>query len=315
MATHDIDQKILGALAKEVGSSNPVVSAALFQVLGLSILLSRRLFGARALRHRHDVKSLAVYHRIIWLAREGLVLTDSYISPFAEQFTQKDPLLKIFAEKLRGSFYHIFCMFNSNAYSTSSAAASGGPPTETAVPQTGHVARHNAALRDTIPSMISEASYVTNPYSPGGAGALSPPPGLLFANAPDPAAALLPHEDLVTIAHHSFERATLLSMQLLPGSAPLRLLLALEYATFLWECVHDKRESRAVAREAIADVYRAPEAMDDAEFEDATVLVEALGQAMRRKSDEELKEQEEKAAGEEQVIGDMPMQRIVVAAR
>lgn len=313
MATHDIDQKILGTLAKQVGSSHPVVSAALFQVLGLSILLSRRVYRARALRYRHDVKSLAVYHRIIWLAREGLALTDSYISPFAEQFTQKDPLLKIVAEKLRGSFYHIFCMFNSTSYSISLAAPPRNPSTETAVPQTGHVTRRNTPLRDTIPSMLSETSYVTNPYSSSGAGALSPPPGLLFADAPDPAA--LPNEDLVAIAHHSFERATWLAMQLLPGSAPLRLLLALEYATFLWECVHDKRESRAVAREAIADVYRAPEAMNDAEFEDATTLVEALGQAMRRKSDEELVERGEKGPGEEEVIGDMPLQMIAVAAQ
>lgn len=293
MATHDIDQKILGSLAKQVGPDHPAVSSALFQILGLSILLSRRLHRARKMRRHRDIKSLALYHHIIWLSREGLQLTEIYVYPFAEQFIQRDAQLKVFAQKLRGTFYYILSMFGSTGSPAKEARIPLGSQekptaqqddisnTKSATPPRRTVPdRAAATLRDPIPSMISEASYITNPYSP--------PPGLFGADTPDPATAVLSHEDLVTIAHQNFDRAILLAAKLLPGSAPLRLSVALEYSTFLWECKHDGRESRAIAREAIADVYRAPEGMDDGEFEDASALVEALGRAMRRKSGEDL---------------------------
>jgi hypothetical protein len=58
----------------------------------------------------------------------------------------------------------------------------------------------------------------------------------------------------------------------------------LEHSAFLWDCVHDHEGSRRVARRAIKDVYRAQEAMDDTEFEDAAELVGILGRMMKRKS-------------------------------
>ena len=75
MASSDVDQKFLGRLATSIGSSNVLLSSALYQILGLSVLLSRKLYRARKLRKldtSRDTKSLALYQHIIWLSREGL---------------------------------------------------------------------------------------------------------------------------------------------------------------------------------------------------------------------------------------------------
>lgn len=81
-----------------------------------------------------------------------------------------------------------------------------------------------------------------------------------------------------------FPNSILIPIPILPGSHPLRLSVALEHSAFLWDCVHDSDGSRRVARRAIKDVYRAQEAMDDSEFEDAAELVAVLGRMMKRKS-------------------------------
>jgi len=73
MATSDQDQKILGRLAKQTERSNPYLSDALYQILGLSVLLSRRLIRARKLRKldpSRDTPSLASYQHILWISRE-----------------------------------------------------------------------------------------------------------------------------------------------------------------------------------------------------------------------------------------------------
>ena len=78
MAISQIEEKILGKLAKQTETSNPLLAANLYQVLGLSILLSQKLYRAKKLRKldtTRDTKSLQLYHQIIWLAREGLSIT------------------------------------------------------------------------------------------------------------------------------------------------------------------------------------------------------------------------------------------------
>lgn len=64
MAVSQIEEKILGRLAKQTAPSNALLSASLYQVLGLSILLSRKLVKARKLRKldtSRDTKSLQLY--------------------------------------------------------------------------------------------------------------------------------------------------------------------------------------------------------------------------------------------------------------
>lgn len=147
------------------------------------------------------------------------------------------------------------------------------------------------ALREPIDSIVSETSFVTNPYAAGGpVGTPSPgpplnaPPGLNPVPIPQPSSFLLPPLNFVPLATGYFTTASQYAVSFLPGSHPLRLSVALEHSAFLWDCVHDHDGSRRVARRAIKDVYRAQEAMDDSAFEDAAELVQVLGRMMKRKS-------------------------------
>ncbi|KAI4121307.1 MAG: hypothetical protein LQ347_006896, partial [Umbilicaria vellea] len=107
MASSEVDQKFLGLFAKNTGQDNPYLSAMLYKILGLSVLLSKKLVRARKLRKldtTRDTKSLQLYHHIIWLSREGLVIIEQHILPMVQAYVE----LKVLAFKLRASFYHIY---------------------------------------------------------------------------------------------------------------------------------------------------------------------------------------------------------------
>lgn len=201
MAVSQIEEKILGRLAKETAPANPLLSASLYQVLGLSILLSRKLFRARKLRRldtTRDTKSLQLYHHIIWLAREGLSITEVYILPYCQDGEQ-GPECRVMAAKLRASLYHVFCLFHNHppvsAISSRSPEFSSSPSsTRTHRTPNGQTRRspgrsprngeksdgngrrsQRTGLRDPIPSITSDVSYVTNPYA--GPAQTPPPPG------------------------------------------------------------------------------------------------------------------------------------------
>lgn len=308
MASLDFDQKFLGRIAKKTEDSNPYLSGALYQILGLSILLSRKLIRARKLRKldtSRDTPSLAAYQHILWMSREGLSILELYVLPYAQD-NQHGPECRVLSVKLRASFYHIFCLFHNqppvtmtNMESAESRAA-GAPLSPR--PGNNHKADHGLsppskrngkqpALREPIDSIVSETSFVTNPFAAGGpVGTPSPgpplhaPPGLNPVPIPQPSSFLLPPLNFVPLATGYFTTATQYATSFLPGSHPLRLSVALEHSAFLWDCVHDHSESRRIARRAIKDVYRAQEAMDDSEFEDAAELVAVLGRMMKRKS-------------------------------
>lgn len=308
MASLDFDQKFLGRIAKQTENSNPYLSGALYQILGLSVLLSRRLIRARKLRKldtSRDTPSLAAYQHILWISREGLSILELYVLPYAQD-NQHGPECRVLSVKLRASFYHIFCLFHNqppvtmtNMESTESRGA-GAPlsPRSANGRKTGHGLSppskrtgKQPALREPINSIVSETSFVTNPYEAGGpVGTPSPgppinaPPGLNPVPIPQPSSFLLPPLNFVPLATGYFTTATQYATSFLPGSHPLRLSVALEHSAFLWDCVHDHEGSRRVARRAIKDVYRAQEAMDDTEFEDAAELVSILGRMMKRKS-------------------------------
>lgn len=305
MAVHDVDQKLLGRLAQEVKYANSALSGALFQVLGLSVLLTKRLQRARRLRRldpSRDTKSLELYHRIIWMSREGLAITE-LILPHVDS-GQYGITLRIFAAKLRASFYHVFALFHNTPPVTQRPLTSSGyaqqqslSPNAVAQAATGaqlkvspprgagkddshlSVRQRATALRDTIPSMTSEASYITNPYARD--SPIPPPPGLINRST-----FILPSVDFVPMATVSFKNALEIAVSFLPGSSPLRLTIALEYCAFLWDCVQDHEESRRLASKTIREVYREQAGMDDQEFEDAADLVGTLGRMMRRKSND-----------------------------
>ncbi|KAF2189641.1 14-3-3 protein [Zopfia rhizophila CBS 207.26] len=315
MASLDFDQKFLGRIAKQTASTNPLLSASLYQILGLSVLLSRRLVRARKLRKldtSRDTPSLAAYQHILWLSREGLSILELYVLPYAQD-NQHGPECRVLSVKLRASFYHIFCLFHNQPpitvtnMPTADPRAAGAPPMPLSPRQgNGQSRRGESAsnlspsskragkqpmLREPVDSITSETSFLTNPYAAGGGpvGTPSPgppnaPPGLNPVPIPQPSSFILPPLNFIPLAGGHFTTATAYATAFLPGSHPLRLSVALEHAAFLWDCLHDHEGSRRTARRAIKDVYRAQEGMDDSEFEDAAELVGILGRMMKRKS-------------------------------
>ncbi|CAI6254236.1 unnamed protein product [Periconia digitata] len=313
MASLDFDQKFLGRIAKQTQDSNPLLSSSLYQILGLSVLLARRLVRARKLRKldtSRDTPSLGLYQHILWLSREGLSILELYVLPYAQD-DQHGPECRVLSVKLRASFYHIFCLFHNQPPVTASNMTTNDPRT-LAVPVASYGERNGNGqhwasdsanlsppskragkqpmLREPIDSIVSETSFVTNPYAAGGPvgtpspGPLNAPPGLNPVPIPQPSSFILPPLNFVPLAGGYFTTATAYATSFLPGSHPLRLSVALEHSAFLWDCIHDHEGSRRVARRAIKDVYRAQEAMDDNEFEDAAELVGILGRMMKRKS-------------------------------
>jgi len=55
-----------------------------------------------------------------------------------------------------------------------------------------------------------------------------------------------------------------------------------EFAAFLYDCLHDRVSSRKLAKATIAEVYNAQEGMDDEMFEDAAEMVGILAKMMKR---------------------------------
>lgn len=324
MAASQIEEKILGRLARHSEPSNALLSASLYQVLGLSILLSRKLFRARKLRKldiTRDTKSLQLYHQIVWLAREGLAITEVYILPRCQDGSQ-GPEYQVMAAKLQASLYHVFCLFhnsppiNQTRHSGSSSSSNRSPKggngqsrrSTSRSPKEGSAHRRNksgkAALRDPIPSMTSDASYITNPYasppSPPPEGPVPPlppearktpthPPGLTPIKISSPQAAasyLLPPLNFVPMTREHFVITQQLAQDLLPPAHALRLSVSLEHSAFLWDCDKEPEQARQLARDTIKAVYASKEGLDDDEFADAAALVQALGGIVKRGSTE-----------------------------
>ncbi|KAF2472024.1 14-3-3 protein [Lindgomyces ingoldianus] len=314
MASLDFDQKFLGRIAKQTAAASPLLSDSLYQILGLSVLLARRLVRARKLRKldtSRDTPSLSAYQHILWLAREGLSILELYVLPYAQD-NQHGPECRVLSVKLRASFYHIFCLFHNQPPITATNMPTTDPRTASAPPvplsprsgngQTRKIEAGSSLspsskrtgkqpmLREPIDSITSETSFLTNPYAAGGPvatpspGPPNAPPGLNPVPIPQPSSFILPPLNFVPLAGGYFTTATAYATAFLPGSHPLRLSVALEHSAFLWDCLHDQEGSRRMARRAIKDVYRAQEAMDDTEFEDAAELVGILGRMMKRKS-------------------------------
>jgi hypothetical protein len=325
MAISQIEEKILGKLARQTEASNPLLAANLYQVLGLSILLSQKLYRAKKLRKldtTRDTKSLQLYHQIIWLAREGLSITEIYILPYCQNGEQ-GPECRVMAAKLRASLYHIFCLFHNhppvngtNRYSSSAGTSSSinrspksnDSQTGRSPGKSGSGTRRRRSskggLRDPIPSMTSDASYITNPFasptSPPPAESLPPipteanrtpsrPPGLKPIKILSPQAAasfLLPPLNFVPMAREHFEATQHLATTLLPPAHALRLSVTLEHAAFLWDCQKEHELARSLAARTIKEVYTSSEGLDDDEFADAATIVQALGGIVKRGSNE-----------------------------
>ncbi|KAK1143931.1 hypothetical protein N8T08_005840 [Aspergillus melleus] len=287
MASSEVDQKALGNFAAMTSLESPFLSAVLYKMLGLSVMLSKKLLRARRLRRldpTRETKSLQLYHHIIWLSREGLLMLEGFIFPLIDKYME----LKILAYKLRASFYHIFVLFHNQPAVHSPGIASSR--SDVTVPNgTADAASPTKELSSRF-SFKSKPENLTVPNTPTSAAGNAPrrkltqvPPGLAPVLLPQSASSfLLPVLDYTTTATACFNQASVLAERFLPGSHPLRLSIKLEYAAYLYDCLHDSNACRRLAKQAIADVYNAQEGMDDESFEDAAEIVGILGKMVKR---------------------------------
>ncbi|KAK6336511.1 hypothetical protein TWF696_002061 [Orbilia brochopaga] len=246
MVGSEVDQKYLGNYAKVVGGHNESLSAALFKVLGLSTILSKKLVRARKQRKldpTRTTKSLDLYRHIIWMAREGYLLLDVYVLPYVVNFVE----LKVLALKLKASFLHIFVLFDHTYQTRTNFSLPGGPLNQQSSPQPAATAE-TAGSDDAQPVKGQTNSF----YS------------------------------YINIASQAFVTADDYATRLLSGSHPLRLSVKLEYSAFAHDCMKEFSLSRTIARKAIDDAFASMEAMTDESFEDAMDLVSSLGVMARR---------------------------------
>src|SRR5436190_278602 len=199
--------------------------------------------------------------------------------------------LKVLAYKLRASFYHIFVLFHNQPSIHHSGIQS--LPTSTSqinlpngAPTFGNGIKGTSSrspLRNNRDSITASPPITTTPEGgPVGGGSYLRPPGLTPIQPPKSASSfILPALDYTPTATACFSTVASLADRL-PGSHPIRLSVKLEYAAYLYDCLHDSDGCRRLAKQAIADVYNAPEGMDDESFEDAAELVSILGKMVKR---------------------------------
>jgi len=302
MAVSAIDQRILGRICHETAKENPLLSSNLYQILGLSIQLSRKVYRARKLRRldlARDTKSVSLYHHIIWLAREGLSITEVFILPYC-QHELEAPYRQVMAAKLRATFYQILCLFHNQP--PLNQLSPKRTPSSSANKKDQETRTRKAALREAIPSVTSDMSYITNPFV-AEYPALSPPPtGPLppipttgstpqgrrsslrqagFGSHSDYSAAssanyIMPPRNFVPSANQFFEETARLARSLLPGSNPLRLSVYLEFCIFKWDCGKDFKAARSLASQAFKKALEDEEFITEADFADAREIMASL---------------------------------------
>lgn len=269
MASSVVDRKFLGTLAKEVEQENPLLSSTLFKILGLSDRLSGLLVTARKQRRLDPQKaaeSQHLHHRILWLAREGLVMLEQYVLPMVTNANQ----LKVLAYKLRASLYHIIVLFHNQPPVHAPLQPGSEEPAPLRIDKGKGIARNDEGF---------EPEHASPSWGQYEGGPVAPPPGF---GTEVGAAFLLPVGDYLPQALRCFKDAEDLADRTLWGSHSLRLSIKTEFSAFLFECVHDEEGSRKLARKTINEVYEATEGIDNDMFQDACELVTVLGKMMKR---------------------------------
>ncbi|THC87595.1 hypothetical protein EYZ11_012957 [Aspergillus tanneri] len=268
MASSEVDQKALGNFAALTSLQYPILSATLYRILDPT----------------RETKSLQLYHHIIWLSREGLLVLEEFVLPFIEGLME----LKILAYKLRASFYHIFVLFHNQPAIHSpgivdlqknpgvrNGTSDPESPTKETNPRFSFKSKIDIiSISETSALKMKDAAHDKVTRAPPGLAPVQPPRSA--------SSFLLPALDYIPTATACFNHAALLAERFLPGSHPLRLSIKLEYAAYLYDCLHDSNACRRLAKQAIADVYNAQEGMDDESFEDAAEIVGILGKMVKR---------------------------------
>lgn len=269
--------KFLGRFAANIRLDHPMLAQTLFQVFGNLVMLSDKVIKARKLRRldtTRDTKSVDLYCRIIWYAREGLKLLEEYIIPMISSYGE----LKVLAYKLRASFYHLYVLFHNQPNIQFKAGGQITTPPGLKSPRATRADRGKGVDRgDGIirPNSV-QPTHALEGGPVGGEPQHVQPPTEFAPNF------LVAAEDYRPMALRSFQEASALAERLLWGSHPLRLSVKVEFSAFLYDCLHERDVSRQLAKAAIADVYNAQEGMDDEMFEDAAQLVGILTRMARR---------------------------------
>jgi hypothetical protein len=275
MATSEVDMKFLGQFAANIQVDHPFLAKSLFQIFGNLVMLSDRVIKARKLRRldtTRDTKSIDLYCRIIWYAREGLKILEELVLPMVANYGE----LKVLSYKLRASYYHLYVLFHNKPSISLKAGEISTPPGLTS-PRANKVDKGKAPDRGSPSDPFRPSSVQpTHPLEGGPVGGETPPPVEFAADF------LIPAQDYRPIALSCFQETTALAERLLWGSHPLRLSVKVEFAAFMYDCLHEKDRSRQLAKTTIAEVYNAQEGMDDDMFEDAAELVGILGKMMKR---------------------------------
>jgi hypothetical protein len=278
MASSEVDLKFLVKFAHNIQEEHPLLAQKLFQVEGNLVMLSPYVIKARKMRRldaTRDTKSVELYCRIIWYAREGLVLLEQWVLPLVGKFTE----LKVLCHKLRASYYHLYVLFhNTPAVSFKSSPQIHTPPGLTSPRMTrdrkGKGVDRNSPGDPSRPPSIQPTPPLEG--GPVGGPATTPIPAEYAANF------LVRAEDYRQIALQYFQEASDLADKHCWGSHPLRLSLRVEFTAFYYDCLNERDRSRQLAKSTIAEVYNAQEGMDDDMFEDAAELVGILGRMMKR---------------------------------
>lgn len=269
MASSEVDTKFLGQFAKNIQLDHPPLARNLFQILGNLTMLSKMVVKARKLRRldtTRDTKSVELYTRIVWYAKEGLKILEQYVLPLVAGFGE----LKVLVYKLRAGYYHLYVLFHNTPAITLRTPKISTPPGLTS-PR--HKDKGKGISYDPEPDDLRPSSV--QPTHPLEGGPVGGPPGLM--PPPDVVGSfLIPALDYRPFASQCFDDACLLADSQLWGSHPLRLSVKVEYCAFIYDCLDQANRSRELARQTINEVYNADEGMDDDMFEDAAEFVSIL---------------------------------------
>jgi hypothetical protein len=296
MATTAIDRKLLGNLAALVSRDHDAIGSDLFILLGLSVGLGDRITTMRRYlksTNTPDVEMTALRYHILVLVREGIAMVETRIAPFTD-VGQFGLALQIMTVKLRASFYHMLCLYHNKPpiVTRSVRKAKRGQAETAAITHTTQhrpvtLPHHPIPLNSDDPSSSppeitvtssdgTSASLNTNPWAP----ATLPPQPYAHNLPPFPtgnaATFIIPLRDNIPTTLSLFETTLDLATQL-PGSAPLRLSVMVDFCSFLRLCLKDEPRAKKLASEAVRAVYEAGEGMEDHEFDDAAALVALLG--------------------------------------
>ncbi|KAI5289859.1 hypothetical protein KEM54_003056 [Ascosphaera aggregata] len=292
MASSKVDRRFLGRFATCLKEEDPTLSSTLYRLLGLSLVFSNKLKRAQSLRHlgtatgpEADKEALDSQQPVLWLAREGLMILEQYVLPRVDPYEE----LKVLAHKMKASFYHAFVLFHNQPTIVEEPG--------TSLDNEGIESRVNDILGDladpeNVPvgagvdaALPTSELFSINPSELNKASTIHLRPQGLYVGRPAKHATsfLLPAVDFSPRTTACFSQAALIADDLLFGSHPLRISVKVEYAAYLYDCLHDSEASGIVAKRAILDTYSATEEMDDESFEDAQELVGILGKISKNK--------------------------------